>query len=217
MAGERRQGREEKDAREEHPPGMAGDCQGARPRRVKGQGTSAEGNRDPLTSAVQTCVHAGRRLPSGRKHCGKGGGRNKKKKKHRRRANSTERVDGGRTGRSKRCRRGATGGAQKKTTKSRKRHGYRGWGQEEEPPTGQERDTPPKEKAEGRERPVLGARNGRVWMRIQWARAKRVARGPVGYKHRMMGKGDGTEDGVWLRPHNSLRRMGSRRGGRNRP
>ena len=31
----------------------------------------------------------------------------------------------------------------------------------------------------------------------------RVAGGPVGYKHGMMGKGDGTEKGVWLGPHNS--------------
>ena len=60
---------------------MAGDLQGARPRRAKGQETSTEGNRDPMTSAVLTCVHAGRRVPQGRKHCGKGwGGRPKKKR-----------------------------------------------------------------------------------------------------------------------------------------
>ena len=31
----------------------------------------------------------------------------------------------------------------------------------------------------------------------------RVTGGPVGYKHGMIGKGDGTEKGVWLGPHNS--------------
>ena len=34
---------------------------------------------------------------------------------------------------------------------------------------------------------------------------QRVARCPVGYKHGTMGKGDGTEKGVWLGPHDSPR------------
>ena len=38
-----------------------------------------------------------------------------------------------------------------------------------------------------------------------------VAGGPVGYKHGMMGKGDGTEKGVWPRLHNGLRRIGRHR------
>ena len=33
-----------------------------------------EGNRDPMTSAVLTCSHAGRRVPQGRKDCERGGG-----------------------------------------------------------------------------------------------------------------------------------------------
>ena len=77
--GERREGRGERDAREGRPPGMAGDCQGARPRRAKGQETSTEGNRDPMTNAVLTCVHAGRRVPQGRMHCEAGGERQTKK------------------------------------------------------------------------------------------------------------------------------------------
>ena len=71
--GERREGREDRDAREGRPPGMAGDRRGARPGRAKGQETSTEGNRDRMTSAVLTCLHAGRRVQQGRKHCGKRG------------------------------------------------------------------------------------------------------------------------------------------------
>ena len=37
----------------------------------------------------------------------------------------------------------------------------------------------------------------------------RVAGRPVGYKHGMMGEGDGTEKGVWLGPHNSFSGMGN--------
>ena len=36
---------------------------------------------------------------------------------------------------------------------------------------------------------------------------QRVACGPVGHKHGLMGKGDGTEKGVGLVPHDSPRRM----------
>ena len=44
-----------------------------------GQETSTEGSRDPMTSAVLTCVHAGRRVPQGRMHTGRGGGQTRKK------------------------------------------------------------------------------------------------------------------------------------------
>ena len=55
---------------------------------------------------------------------------------------------------------------------------------------------------------MLGARNG-PWMdEDPVGPRQRVAGGPVGYNHGMMEKGDGTEKGVWLGPHNSPRRMG---------
>ena len=64
---------------------MAGDRQGARPPRARGSETNTEGTRDPMTSALLTCVHAGRRVkktkkhgkgrkPQGRMQSGKGGG-----------------------------------------------------------------------------------------------------------------------------------------------
>ena len=40
---------------------------------------------------------------------------------------------------------------------------------------------------------------------------QKVAGGPMGYKHGMMGKGDGTEKGVGLGLHDSPRRMGRHR------
>ena len=55
----------------------------------------------------------------------------------------------------------------------------------------------------GRERPVLGARNGPRMEQDPVGPLHRVAGGPVGYKHGMMGKGEGTEKGVWLGAHNS--------------
>ena len=96
------------------------------------------------------------------------------------------------------------------------RHGYRGKrvrGQEEGPPTVPERDTPPKRKGAGRELPVLGATNGPRMEENPAGPRQRVAGGPLGYKHGMMGKGDGTERGFWLGPHNSDSRM-ARRGAR---
>ena len=91
--GERREGREERDTREGRPPGMAGDRQGARHTRAMGPETNTEGSRDPMTSAVLTCVHAGRRVKKNKptnearagNHkagctAGKGGGQTKKKK-----------------------------------------------------------------------------------------------------------------------------------------
>ena len=80
MRGEGKEGREESDAREGHPPGMAGDRRGPRPKRAKGQEKSTEGSRDQMTSAVLTCVHAGRRVQQGRMHSGKGGGGRPEKK-----------------------------------------------------------------------------------------------------------------------------------------
>ena len=53
----------------------------------------------------------------------------------------------------------------------------------------------------GRERPVLGARSG-PWMEKDPVGPRhRVAGNPVGYKHGMMGQGDGAGKGVWLGPH----------------
>ena len=44
-----------------------------------GQETSTEGSRDPMTSAVLTCLHAGRRVPQGRMHSRTAGGQTEKK------------------------------------------------------------------------------------------------------------------------------------------
>ena len=99
VSGERREGREEGDSREGRPPGMAGDRQGARPTRAMGLEMNTEGSRDPVTSAVRACVHAGRRVqkkPTNAARAGNhkagctagkgGGGDQKKTAKHRRRA-----------------------------------------------------------------------------------------------------------------------------------
>ena len=83
--------------------------------------------------------------------------------------------------------------------------------QEEVPTTGPEGNTPPKRKGEGRERPVLGTRNGPRMEEDPVGPRQKVAGGPVRYKHGMMGKGDGTEKGVCLGPQNGARRMGRRR------
>ena len=122
MRGEGREGREESDAREGRPPGMAGDRQGPRAKRAMGQEKSTEGTRDQMTSAVLTCVHAGRRVPQGRMHSGKGGGQTEKKKqnpkappegvKHRARR---ERGNG----KEQTGRRGTAGGARQKNNNSR--------------------------------------------------------------------------------------------------
>ena len=50
---------------------------------------------------------------------------------------------------------------------------------------------------------MLGARNGPRMKEDPVGPRHRVAGVPVGYKHGMMGEGDGTEKGVWLGPHNS--------------
>ena len=55
---------------------------------------------------------------------------------------------------------------------------------------------------------MLGARN-RPWIDEGPVGPRRkFAGGPVGYKHGKKEKGDGTEIGVWLGPHNSLGSMG---------
>ena len=79
-------GREERDATEGRPPGMAGDRQGPRSNRAMGQAKSTEGRRDQMTCAVLMCVHGGRREPQGRMHSGKGRADKKKSPQHHRRA-----------------------------------------------------------------------------------------------------------------------------------
>ena len=86
----------------------------------------------------------------------------------------------------------------------------RSGGQEEGPTTGPEGKTPPKRKGEGRQRPVLGTRNTPRMEEDPVGPRQEVAGSPVGYKHGMMGKEDGTEKGVSLGPHNGARRMGRR-------
>ena len=56
---------------------------------------------------------------------------------------------------------------------------------------------------------MLGTRNGPRMDEDPLGPRQRVAGGPVGYKHGMLGKGDGTEKGLWMEPHNSPRRLGS--------
>ena len=83
-------------------------------------------------------------------------------------------------------------------------------GQEEGPTTGPERKHATKRKGEGRERPVLGTQNCPRMEEDPVGLCQKVAGGPVEYKHGMMGKGDGTEKGVWLGTHGGPRRMGRR-------
>ena len=54
----------------------------------------------------------------------------------------------------------------------------------------------------GRERPVLGARNGPWKEEAPVGQRHRVAGDPEGYKHGMQGQGDGAGKDVWLGPHN---------------
>ena len=57
-----REGGAENDAREEHPPGMAGDRLGARPPWVTGPETNTEADSNPMNCAVMMLVHTGRRV-----------------------------------------------------------------------------------------------------------------------------------------------------------
>ena len=52
---------------------------------------------------------------------------------------------------------------------------------------------------------MLGTRNGPRMEEDPMGPRQSVAGGPVGYKHGTMGKGDGTEKGVWLGPQNRPR------------
>ena len=49
---------------------------------------------------------------------------------------------------------------------------------------------------------MLGARSGPRMDEDPVGPRHRVAGNPVGYKHGMMGQGDGAGKGVWLGPHN---------------
>ena len=55
---------------------------------------------------------------------------------------------------------------------------------------------------------MLGTRNGPWKDEDPVGPCQREAGGTVEYKQGMMGKGDGTEKGVWLGPHNGPRRVG---------
>ena len=57
---------------------------------------------------------------------------------------------------------------------------------------------------------MLGTRNGPRMEEDPVGPRQRVAGGEVGYKHGMRGKGDGTEKGMWLEPHDGHRRLGRR-------
>ena len=57
----------EGDVWEGRPPGMAGDRQGARPPWARRPETNTEGSCNPMTSAVFTCVHEGRRVKKTKK------------------------------------------------------------------------------------------------------------------------------------------------------
>ena len=103
--------------REGRPPGMAGDRQGPRPKRAKGQENSTEGSRDQMTSAVLTCVHAGRRVPQGRMHSGKGRGQAKKKNRNHKAPPEGVKHRASRqrgNGKERKGRRGTAGGVKKK-------------------------------------------------------------------------------------------------------
>ena len=93
---------------------MARDHQGAIPERAKGQDAGTERKRDPNTCAVLSCVRAGKEVPQGEAYLERGGGKSNTHR-HSLRANSTEQEGGRGTGRSKRSRRGDTGGEEKKT------------------------------------------------------------------------------------------------------
>ena len=188
---------------------MAGDRQGPRLKRAMGQEKSTEGSRDQMTCTVLMCVHAGRREPQGRIHSEKRGGQKKEKKPKTKLHSTTE----GREAQSEQAAgewEGANGQTRDRGWRKKKHQQQRvtRWGkgtgtgghraQEEGPPTGPEGNTPPKRKGAGRERPVVGTRNGPRMDEDPVGLRHRVAGGPVGYKHGTMGKGDETEKGVGL-------------------
>ena len=197
----KREGGQQRDARKGRSSGIAGDRQGASPKRAKGQDASTERKRDPNTCAVLSCVRAGKRVPQGRKHSWNG------KKKHPQAQPETEQH---------RARRGRGN----RTEQARQKRGH-GWQKRKKATPGDRarRESPQQVKKEahhphkrGREkRPVLGARNGPRMDEDPVGRRRRVAGGPVGYKHEKMGKGDETEKDVWGGRHNSPGSMERRR------
>ena len=126
------------DAREARPPGLAGDCQEARPARARGPQTNTEGSHDPVNSAVLTCVDSGRRVKKQEKRKtagtgnhktgyieGKGGGGTQEKKSHC--------TSGGHTAQSKQAapeRVGAIGAQDKKRSRRQVTHGSKRQGGE---------------------------------------------------------------------------------------
>ena len=93
-----------------------------------------------------------------------------------------------------------------------KGNGGRG-GQEEGPTRGPKGNTPSKRKGAGRGRPVLGSRTRPGKALDPVGPRQRVADGQN--KNGMQGKGEGTEKGVWLEPHDGPRGLG-RQGRRHR-
>ena len=121
-----------------------GTAKGQAPRGRRDRTRAQRGNKTRThVQCCRACVQ-GRGYHEAGSIAGKGGGGTKKRShKHSRRANSTEREGSVGTGRSKRSRRGHTGGKKKDSDAG-------GRGQEEEPPTSQERSTPPTQNGEGK-------------------------------------------------------------------
>ena len=151
---------------------------------------------------------------------------NKTPQRHRR-ACSTKRAGGGGTGRSKKGRRGTAGGAKKKliiatknsTNKDRRPRG--GMAGVTGGAGARQRDPPQvltgKHHASGR-----GREGGTSARLTNWTRQGSGNGGPApegcrwpGKKNGMQGKGDGTEKGLWLEPHDGPRGLG-RHGRRHR-
>ena len=101
------------------------------------------------------------------------------------------------------------------------RHGHRekrGWGQEEGPPTGPERNKPSKQKGAGRERPVQGARKCPGIDEDPVGPRHWVAGGPVGYKHGMRDRKRGRDqEGSVARAAQQLQENGKTRDAGSRP
>ena len=209
--------------------------------RAMGPRTNTEGSRDPMTSAVLTCVHAGRRVkkmdqqkrqgqePQGRMHSRKWGGGQTKKKKVKPRCTA-----GGRKAQSDPAageRVGGNGAEEgPRTAREKKTHVIRwrigaatgGRGGEARkklgPPTGPEGNKQPKQKGAGRERPVQGAQNGPQMDEDLVGPRHRVAGGPVGYKHGMRdGKRGRDREGSAGRAAQRPQKIGETRDAGNRP
>ena len=152
---------------------MAGDRQGPRHTMAMGLDVSTEQNRDRWRSSVG--VRACREEGTTREKEGQKRKSAINAPQHQRRASGTKRAGCRGTGRSRKGRRGTTGGAKKQqqnhsseeqyqqrrvaTWGKDKGNGGRG-GQEVGPTTGPEGNTPQKQKGAGRGRPVLGTQTG---------------------------------------------------------